>query len=61
MSKFKKVLVGVGVVVTILVLNLIVQNLVGFSMPETVEAPMAALIGIAVYQAIEEKMNVKEK
>lgn len=61
MSKLKKVLVGAAVILGVLVLDIMVQNVTGFIIPETVMAPMGALVGIAVYKGIEIKMDAKQE
>ncbi|MBQ2800258.1 MAG: hypothetical protein IJF03_02585 [Lachnospiraceae bacterium] len=61
MKNVKKVLAGVVVIAGVLAVEIIVQNVVSFAIPETAFATSGAMVGIAVYQNIAKKIDAKEK
>lgn len=61
MKNVKKVLAGLVVIAGVVAVEILVQNLTGFVIPDTAFATSGAMVGVAVYRYIAEKIDVKEK
>lgn len=61
MSKVKKTLAGAAVIVGVVAVEMVIENLAGFTIPETAFVTCGAMLGIAVYKYIAEKIDVVEE
>lgn len=61
MKNVKKVLAGLVVIAGVVAVEILVQNLTGFVIPDAAFAMSGAMVGVAVYRYIAEKIDVKEK
>lgn len=61
MSKVKKTLAGAAVIAGVVAVEMVVENLIGFTIPQTVFVTCGAMFGIAVYKCIAKKIDAVEK
>ena len=61
MKNVKKVLAGLVVIAGVVAVEILVQNLTGFVIPDAAFAMSGAMVGVTVYRYIAEKIDVKEK
>lgn len=61
MSKVKKTLAGAAVIAGVVAVEMVVENLTGFTIPQTVFVTCGAMFGIAVYKSIAERIDAVEK
>lgn len=61
MSKVKKTLAGAAVIVGVVAVEMVIENLAGFTVPQTTFVTCGAMFGIAVYKYIAEKIDAVQK